>query len=541
MSGREHGPNPDGLIFHGPRIVALDGTEPEAIAVLHERVVASGSLRRMAERFPDARQVRLEGALVVPGFNDAHLHPFLSSQALLRENLAPSATPTTAEAVAKLRARAARARPGEWIVGVAYDATRVAGPRLTRAALDAVSATNPVYVVTANWHAAVANTAALAAAGLHDASDSPPGGELTSDEQGELDGWVYEQAHIGFVWGSADAPPLVPAADLDAAVDALVRENQYLHSLGITSYCDAVVTPEAWQVYSTARRTGRLTPRVGLLLWNGYADAAAGVGLTSDLGDERLRLVGVKVMYDGALSSGTCLCAEPYESATGTGNGIQIVDHAEYADFVRRMHARGIRVATHANGDVAIARVLDAIEDAQRAFPEIAVNHRVEHCSMVDDHVVARIRAAGVTPVPFSGFVADHGEDLVRIYGEQRASRMLRHRSMIDGGVLPAGSSDYPCGPASVLAAIRSMVTRRTHGGRILGEDETVSVLDALRIYTQGSAASTGESNTKGTLAPGHLADFVVLDRDLFAVDPAEIAAVRVRSTWVGGRAVWSA
>ena len=198
-----------------------------------------------------------------------------------------------------------------------------------------------------------------------------------------------------------------------------------------------------------------------------------------------------------------------------------------------------MRVAVHANGDLAVRKVLEVIESLPPRAPESFVNHRIEHCSIVDDPLIRRIKSAGITPVPFGAFIHYHGKEIGSYYGEDRAQMICAHKSMLDAGVAVAGSSDYPLVPINPLVALQSMVTRTTLDGRVLGPKQRLSVEEALGVYTSGSAEATGEGDSKGRLAPGQLADFVVLDQDLMAIHPEDIGMTAVLSTWVGAEPVW--
>ena len=540
-------PTPDAAgapvrIFRAARIVTLGGADASALATAGEYVVDVGDLATLRDRFPTAEVVDLGGALVVPGLNDAHCHPSVTAETRLRVDVSPASVGGVGD-IRRLLAERARATPaGDWVVATGY-VVPADGPRVDRAVLDEVSAEHPVVVVLAHLHFGVVNSRALALAGFDDTTGrvaDPVGGWLGRDGVGRLDGWLYEQAFLGPYFGRRGAPPWVAEPDAEAAVAALAAEQRYLHSLGLTSYCDAIVTPRSWRLYETTRDRGRLTARVGMLLWSPYVEAVRDLGLTAGFGDPHLRYVGVKMMYDGALSGGTCLCREPYPSATGADNGVQLADPDAFDDLVRAVHASGGRVCVHANGDAAIAATLDSIEAAQAQVPS-AVRHRIEHCSMTDRPTIERLAAAGVIAVPFGQFIHHHGERLVEFYGPERAASLLAHRSLLEGGVTVAGSSDYPAGPVPPLVALQSLTTRTTAGGRVLGPDQAISALDALGVYTVGSAHATGEAHLKGRLTPGRLADFTVLDRDILTADPLTIAETAVLSTWVGGRCAWSA
>ena len=529
-------------IFRAARVVTLagpedrTGPEAQAMATAGEHVVDVGGLADLRERFPAAEVVDLDGALVVPGLNDAHCHPSVTAAGRLHVDVSPGAVDDTAELRRVLVERAAATPPGTWVVGAGYVPPR-AGPRIDRAALDEISTEHPVAVVLTHLHEAVANTRALELAGFGEDTDDPVGGRLGRDAAGRLDGWLYELAFLDPFFAQ---PPWIGEPDAEAALDALAAENRRLHSLGLTSYCDAIVSPSSWRLYQLAQARGRLTPRVGTLLWAPYAGLARELGLTAAVGDQRLRHVGIKMMYDGALSGGTCFCTLPY-GAGGDEHGMRLADPDAFAELVRAVHIAGGRVCVHANGDAAITAVLDAIEAAQAETPSpTSVRHRIEHCSMTDPATVRRLAAAGVVAVPFGQFIAHHGDRLIELYGRDRAAGLLAHRSLLDGGVTVAGSSDHPAGPVDPMLALQSLTTRTTATGQVLGADERLDARQALAVYTVGSAHATGEAALKGRLVPGLLADFTVLDRDILAVDPATIADTAVRSTWVGAQCVWS-
>ncbi|GAB3491134.1 amidohydrolase [Amycolatopsis cihanbeyliensis] len=516
------------------RIRSLTDPEPEALAIAGERIVDAGGWDTLRGRFPRARQVDFGSATMVPGLNDAHAHPSLHTSEDLYADLAPTSTPTATAVRDALAELAARTPEGEWVVGHNFDLSRTRdGDRVDRALLDEVSRRHPVLVIHYSYHAAVANSAALRAGGYRDDSADPVGGRLGRDAAGRLDGVVHERAWMEAYLGHGGRQALVPHPTLDTRVTALARTLERFNAAGVTSVCDAMVHPDDWRVYQEAHRRGLLTARVGMLLWYEFFRHAAELGMATGLGDEWLRFTGVKMMTDGASSGGTCLC-------TAGARGIQLMPDEEIDRTVREVHAAGSTVAVHANGDIAVGKVLDAIESAQR---EVAGNrrHRIEHCSMADTATARRLHGAGVVPVPFGAFVHYHGHNFVKHYGHETAATMCPHRTFLDAGLAVPGSSDYPCGPLEPLLALRSMTTRRAQDGTVLGAGERLSATEALHAYTVGSAYASGEETVKGRLAPGMLADFVLLDQDPLTVEPTRLDALRPLATWVGGRQVWAA
>lgn len=524
------GESPTMRLFTARRILALDGTEPQAFVVADGRVVASGRRSQVFERYPTAEWIDLDGALVVPGFNDAHCHVSQTALARVRVDLSAATGPDDVREA--LRARAARTPAGEWVVGQGLNEART--PGIDRDMLDTVSARHPVVAMQYSFHRAVLNSRGLELLGYRGPGDAPPGGQARTDGAGRLDGWLFERAWFDAWLPGTRAESIAPAGELAAQVAALRETNQELFRVGITSFCDAIVTPLEHRMYAAARDQGVPGPRVSMLLWHEYFDPRTWPGQAAD---PWLQWAGVKLMLDGALSGGTCLCRHPYPSSTGTDNGLQLLPDGEFAEKVRAVAAAGARIAVHANGDLAIGKVLDLIA----ALPRSPVNHRIEHCSMVDDEIIKRLAELGVTPVPFGAFASLFGEAITGFYGPDRAERICAHRALLDAGLPVAGSSDAPIVPIDPLLAIRSMVTRRTAGGLEVGPSQRIGVLEALGVYTHGSAHATGDGATRGRLTPGQLADFIVLDTDLTTVDPWAIGDVRVLSTWIGGDPVWQA
>lgn len=530
-------------IYRARRIVTMSGAEPEALAVSGERVVAAGPLAALRARFAGAEVVDFGDGVVVPGFNDAHAHLAVAAEDMLHLDLSIDAVRSLAELADALRGALRDTPPGGWVRGSRYDDAKMAEGRvLTRWDLDAVSREHPIMVLQVAGHWGVVNSKALALGGIDEASQDPPGGRFGRDASGRLNGILFESAIFDYAYPQATRLPqtIAPASTPEDRLRGLSLAMRAFHAAGITSVTDAMIGPADIALLEEARRRGALSMRVNMLLHYEHYDMLRARGWRSGAGDERLRLGGIKAFVDGAIGGRTCLMEQPFEG-TSDDFGMQTMSDADLGDVVRRAHLDGNRVGVHANGDRAIGKLLDAFEAAQRERPDPDLHHRIEHCSIVTERILDRMRALGAIAAPFGSYVHYHGGKLLEWYGPERIERMFAHRAFLDHGVEVVGSSDYPCGPFQPLLALQSCVTRTGYDGTPLGLSQRVTPHEALALYTLNAARASGEGAVKGMLAPGYLADFAVLGGDPLTADPATLGELGVRATYVGGAKVWDA
>lgn len=514
--------------------------EPQAFATAGEWIVASGGFDELRARFPREEVVSLDG-VVVPGFNDAHAHLAMAAEDVLHLDFSIKAVRSLAEIKAKIRAEASARPKGEWIRGSRYDdAKMVEGRVLCRADLDEVAPDHPVLVIHVAGHWGVANSRALALGGVDESAPAPQGGEFGRDAAGKLNGILYEQAIFNFAYPSVaqGGVSIAPESSLEQRVDGLRRAQTMFHAAGITSLGDALCGPGDLALFEEAQRRGALTIRINALLAVDHYEKLKALGVRTGIGDTRLRVGGIKAFVDGAIGGRTCLLEDPFE---GTDyHGMQTTPTAELRDIVRQVHEDGNRLCIHCNGDRALRILLDQFEAAAAAHPRPGLRHRIEHCSVVDEHILRRIKRLDACAIPFAGYVAYHGSKLTEWYGAKRLERMFAHSWFLREGITVAGSSDYPCGPYEPLYGMQSMATRRGDDGPELGASQKIAPAEALNVYTLGSADAAGDAHIKGRLAPGYLADFVLLDDDPLAISADRIARVPVRATYVGAERVWS-
>lgn len=513
------------------------GSEPEALAVTGELITATGSLHELRDRYPRAQVVDFGDSTIIPGLNDAHIHLALTAGDILHLDLSHEAVRTVDKLLDSVAAEAAATPAGQWIRGSRYDDQKTG--IVLRDELDRIAPDNPVLVNQVAGHWGVVNSAALDWLGIDESAVDPEGGRYDRYPDGRLNGKLVERGLMNVLMpATARGDRFIPGDTIDDLRTGATRTIAKWNAAGLTSICDALISPQDIEILSDVRAQDTLNLRVGMLLSIDHYDKAANLGVGSGFGDNRLQLVGVKAFLDGAIGGRTCLLAEPFTDPQY--QGVQTTSTDELWAQVERVHTDGNRIGIHANGDEAIRIVLDAYEDVAGRIPRPGLRHRIEHCSLIDDEIIARMKRIGAIAVPFAGYAGYHGGSLNDWYGTERMERMFAHRSFLDAGVTVAGSSDYPCGPYQPLFGLQSLVTRTgVDDGVTVGPSQRVSAAEALSIFTLGSAEASGQAAYKGRLHPGYLADFTVLGDNPLTIDPTGISEIPVRATYVGGQAVY--
>jgi len=528
----------DVLLVNG-RVATMDPARPEAsaVAIRQGRVVAVGTDQEArAAAGPGVEAIDLRGRSATPGLNDAHAHPMLVGFALgdLDLGTTPERNRSLADLV-DLVAGAARERPpGEWIVGRGYDQARLAeGRHPTRHDLDPVAPDHPVLLLRSCHHVGAANSRALALAGVTAATVDPDGGAYDRDERGEPTGILREAAleHVRRAIGH-------PSEEQIAA--ALRRGGEAFLASGVTSVVEAGIDdPRELAAYQTLRQRGELAVRTYLMMMlDENLEPLTDIGLRTGFGDDRLRIGPCKLFSDGSLGGRTARMRRPFEGEA-ENVGLWMMPPEELKAKVRRAHRAGFQVGIHAIGDAAVELVIEAYEEAQRAEPWPsalgAPRHRIEHCSIVDEGLIRRIKAIGAVPIPGTSFLRHFRDAYLQNVGEERLRYAYGMATFARHGIVAAASTDAPVVPTSATAGLQTMVTRRDLDGRPVWPEEAIPLADALRAYTVNGAYASFEEGIKGVLAPGMLGDVTVFETDLFAVRPDDLAAVAVDLTIVGG------
>ena len=521
-------------IILNANVITMNPAAPSAsaVAVKGGRFMAVGADRDILEFKGRATEVLdAGGKTVLSGFIDAHTHVMSSGVRHVAQE--DCDLRSIGEIQEGLKGRAVDTPAGGWVLGFKFDDTKTSEQRfLHRRDLDAVSNEHPVMVAHQAGHVYFFNTLGLRRAGFNDDTPDPSGGRLGRDpDTGELDGRVY---------GAAIYPVLrevLPAHADDDRRRGLALICRMFAEAGLTSVHDAMVSNDDLRVYQEAKDAGELPLRVYLLMYRDHFPALRDAGIRTGLGDDRLRIGGIKMVADGAIATRTAYLSQPYIGSC-CDNGLAVMDAEETERRVLEMHRAGFQVCIHSNGDQAIDMVLTAYENAQRAFPRKDPRHRVEHCSLVNPDLLRRMKALGCVVTPFCSYVYYHGEKM-RFYGEERLKWMFAQRSFIDHGINSTGAADYPCSPLPPLMGIQSCVTREDYTGQVWGPEQRITVEEALKLYTINGAYASFEEDIKGSIEPGKLADMVILGKDPRAVDPRTIMDIPVERTIVGGETVY--
>ena len=521
------------LVLHNGNFWTVNPRVPraEAVAIADGRFLAVGSNDEiLALAGPRARRIDLGKKTVLPGFIDAHTHPAMSGLMHLRQ-VDCDLRSINAIQVA-LRERAAKTPPGEWVLGFKYDDTKTAdGRRLTLKDLDEAVPNHPALVNHRGGHENFANSLALKLAGVDQSTPDPPGGKFERDSSGHLTGRIIERADEPF---HKKIPSTFSREDHREGVKLI---SKMMTRTGITSVGDALGSPDDLQAYQDARESGDLGMRVYCFIGWRFIDKMIAAGIHTGLGDEWVRVGGMKQIADGAISGRTARLSQPY---VGSANdyGTFSASEDELYEYGRKAHTAGWQLGTHANGDVAIERVLNVYEQLNREFPRKDPRFRIEHCTLVNDAIVQRMRALNIIPTPFSTYVYYHGEKM-QYYGKERLEHMFALRTFLDAGLRPTQASDYPPGEFAAMMALQSEVTRTDMKGNVWGASQKISVGEAVQVGTINGAYASYEEKIKGSVEPGKLADLVVLARDPFGEDPSTLVNIPVERTMTGGRWVY--
>jgi predicted amidohydrolase YtcJ len=526
---------PADLVVYG-RVWTGDSARPwaEAVAISGNLISEVGDSSRVAGLVGSATRVLANGrGMVVPGFMDGHTHFIYGGFQLTSVDLRDAASP--AEFISRLKAYAAKVRPGEWITGGDWDHEHWLGtPLPERSWIDSVTPNNPVFLYRVDGHMALANSAALRLARMTRDTRDIPGGTIVRGRNSEPTGILKDEAQNPVL-------DVIPTPTETQSDSAIARAMAWAASKGVTAVADLSVPWFEVAALKRARARGILTTRVSVYVplreWRRMADTVRANGV----GDEWLRIAGVKGYVDGSLGSKTALFYQPYNDAPETF-GLMVTPEDSLRAWIGAADSAKLQVAVHAIGERANGMLLQIYDSVAKAHGPRDRRFRIEHAQHLRRQDIDRLAHSGVIASMQPYHAIDDGRWAEKRVGPERIRTSYAFRSLLDAGAHLAFGSDWTAAPLDPLLGIYAAVTRRTLDGKnpngwVPGEKITVE--EALRAYTAGNAYGVFAERNRGKLVPGYLADVVLLDQDLIAVPPTEIERVKVRVTIVGGKVVF--
>lgn len=535
----------DIVFFNGCVITVNPQNEiTDSLAVLGKKILFVGPYEQVQDYIgPATRLADLKGRTLMPGFVEAHSH-FTLASILLNGVIIPTDWKEI-NSIARLkdviRKAASERKPGAWIVTQGYDQNKLKeGRHPTIQDLDEAAPNNPVWCVRADLHMGVCNTLALQKAGLSKESLGRfQPGEIDVDKCGELTGLLKEE---GFGYLNS----LVEYDD-EKLREAFILGDRLFLSMGITSVHDAgSYGAQFIRILQNAALSRQIHVRIYEMIYRmlgkysirDFVYDHIKTGLHTNLGNEYFKLGPAKLLLDGSSSGPSSYTKEPYCHDPKL-KGIINWSQEEIDDFMLDAHRAGFQITAHAIGDQAVEMMIHAIEKALKAYPVPDCRPRIEHCAIIDDLMLQKIKELHIIPVSNPGLVAFNAKDYNRYYGD-RVDRMFAHKSYLDHQILFAAGADAPCMDVNPMIGLWGAVMRKDMvNGTLCGPCQRIGILDAIRMFTYNGAYASFDENIKGSLEPGKLADFIVLSEDILKSDPDHIRDIQVDQTYLDGELVF--
>jgi predicted amidohydrolase YtcJ len=527
---------PADLVVQNANVYTVNVKKPHAtaFAVRGRTFVAVGTDDHIKPLIgPDTKRLDLGGRTVVPGFIDAHAHPrqaFAPDSRWYSVELGPTAVKSIDELVAALRRKAEITPAGQPVNGFGYHETKL-GRHPNRYDLDKASTTHPIMISHSSGHLSVCNSWALDRAGVNRQTPDPPGGRFGREAAGEPTGLLEESA-AGRV---RQALPRGGGATDEESIAAYCTNFRAFVSQGITGMHVAGTELATARLLARARETVPI--RLALMLREAAIPEAVRRKRAMAPGEAGVRYGAIKIFHGNSLSGQTCWLYEPYAHDKNYFGIPPARSQAALDQLILKIHDAGLQACVHTNGDREIDMVLDAFEAALAKSPRTDHRHRLEHCSVVNERIVQRIKRLSLVVAPQS-YIYEHGDKLDN-FGVGRWDWMFAARSLIEAGVPIAGTSDYPVSRAEPLLHLQDMVTRTSAEGKVYGPKQRTTLEQALYVWTMGGAFASFEDGVKGSIEPGKLADFVVLSADPAQGNPLAIKDIPVDLTVIDGKVVY--
>ena len=529
------------LIIRNANVWTVDQNRPtaQAVAVLGDRIVAVGSNHEVdAWHGANTRVIDAAGKLLLPGFNDSHVHFVDGGRALESVQLNDA---TSAQEFARRIAEQVKKTPkGEWVTSGDWDETKWTPAVMpTKDLIDPFSPDTPIFVSRYDGHMALANSVVLRLAGITAQTPDPPGGVIVHDANGQPTG-ALKDAAMDYVF------KIEPPLSHEARMQAVKRALAHAASLGVTSVQHMNPDYADIAVYSELLERGELTARIYAAPLIPSVDDQIKIGIRHAFGGPFLRIGALKAYADGSLGSSTAYFFEPFLNQPNNHGILSDEMHpiSLMQDRMMRADAAGLQICTHAIGDQGISIILDLYSQVVKAHGERDRRFRIEHAQHMAAKDFDRFAQLHVIASMQPYHAIDDGRWAEERIGHDRASRTYAFRTFLNHGVRLAFGTDWNVAPLNPMLGLYAAVTRATLDGKNPNgwfPEQKLTVAEAVEAYTMGSAYAEFQEKDKGSITPGKLADMVLLSDDIFSIAPEAIRNVKVTQTFVGGKIVWDA
>ncbi len=535
------------IFTNGTILTMASAVQPEAVYVEGNTIQKVGTLEQCtAAAGSDYTTIDLQGKCMTPGFVDPHTHPMMLGMCKIWADLSYPKVASIDDLVSTLQEYAKTLAPGEAIQGYGFDQRKFPeGRHPTAADLDRVSTEVPVQILHTSGHCYCVNTLQLRAVGVQDDTPDPEGGSFGRDAAGRPNGPMFDSAgdYLSGVSGvkPGNHGPNIHMPDSDVNLMRRFEVGQeYFVKAGITTVNEIQLTKQELNTYLRARDEDKLKMRIEMSFLSNYLDEVINLGFSSDFGDDWLTIGSIKFYSDASLLAGTANVSVGYQDSDHEGYNYHTVE--ELKELLIKTHMNGLHTATHAQGDLAIEPVLEAIAEAQKMCPRPDAIHRIEHCGLPTEEQVKRMGELGIYPIPQPEMNYLYGDGVAKAVGfeiAQNYSPMGWYKKYNAPLVL---SSDAPVTTPNPMEAIHACVTRKTIHGTVLGQHQAITVEEGLKAYTITAAKSVRRAHRLGSIEEGKLADFAILDKNPLSLKENELDSLRdiaVVETWLDGKKIY--
>ena len=532
----------DTILING-KIITVDQADSvvESVAIKDGKFIATGSTEEMKELAgKNTEVIDLEGKTGLPGIIDSHTHPAMAAALLKEINCRQPQVKRIHDILMMVKERAEEVGSGKWVKGSNFNDSKLEERRhITRWELDEVAPNNPVFILSDTGHQCLANSMAFDLAGIDMETPDPPGGEIDRDGNKEPTGLLYENA-VSLVMN------VIPPYTVEELKEGFRTVMDQFSEWGITTTHEASGYNLGIRAYQQLLKENFKQVRIRLMV-SAFPQYPEGVelleamshfGMESGFGNEWLKVMSLKIMGDGSGAGGTACVYEPQKRGP-QGLGLMMTEPAIIEKLVLKAHESGLRCSIHSIGDRGIDVALDCIEKAQKMNPMPDMRHRLEHNSCCTPKQLERIKELGVTPSSSIGYMYGLGDQYYENFGPERSRWLHPHKTMKEMGIIAGGNNDCPVTFYGPFVQMYAAVTRKTNSGLVVGPEEAIDIMDAIRVYTWNGAYLGKDEEILGSIEPGKLADIIIIDKDILSVPAEDLLETKVLMTMVNGNMVY--